>query len=101
MRQREEIPGIDMPQPVRRIEAADKARQMMQVPKDEPEGSIFKKLTTRIPSEQFEWLSEQPKAYRGRNPARPRVTIEELITIALGHLRDSKDLDAVIAKHRS
>jgi hypothetical protein len=27
----------DMPQPVRRIEAADKARQMMQVPKEEPD----------------------------------------------------------------
>jgi hypothetical protein len=101
MRQREEIPAIDMPQPVRRIEAADKARQMMQVPKEGPEGPVFKKLTTRIPCEQFEWLIQQPKAYRARNPARPRVTIEELITIALDHLRESKDLDGVIAKHRA
>lgn len=101
MRQREELPAIDMPQPVRRIDAVGKARQMMQVPKEEPDGPSFKKLTTRIPVEQFEWLSQQPKGYRVRNPSRPRVTIEELITIAIDHLRDAKDLDVVIAKHRA
>lgn len=101
MRQREEIPAIDMPQPVRRIEAADKARQMMRVATEEPMRPTFRKLTTRVPFEQIEWLNQQPRAYRERNPTRPRVTIEELITIALDHLRDAKDLDAVIAKHRS
>lgn len=101
MSQREELPAIDMPQPVKRIEPADKARRMMQVPRDEPNGPIFKKITTRVSKEQFDWLSEQPRAYRARNTSRPRVTIEELITIALDHLRDSKDLDAVLAKHRA
>ena len=101
MRQREELPAIDMPQPARRMEAVEKARQMMQVVPGETAKPVYKKLTTRVPTEQFEWLSQQAKAYRERNPGRPRVTIEELLTIAINHLRGSKDLDSVIAKHRS
>ena len=59
------------------------------------------KLTTRLPTEQVEWLREQAKGYRERNPRRPRVTIEELIAIAVEHLREAKNLDATIAKYRS
>src|SRR5512135_2443472 len=59
------------------------------------------KLTTRLPSEQVEWLKDEAKGYRERHPRWPRVTLEELLAIAIDHLREAKDLDAVIGQHRS
>src|SRR5512135_3376225 len=59
------------------------------------------KLTTRLPSEQVEWLKGEAKGYRERHPRWPRVTLEELLAIAIDHLREAKNLDAVIGKHRS
>jgi hypothetical protein len=59
------------------------------------------KLTTRLPTDQVEWLKGEAKGYRERNPRRPRVTIEELMSIAIEHLREAKNLDALIAKYRS
>ena len=59
------------------------------------------KLTTRLPTEQVEWLKGEAKGYRERHPRWPRVTLEELIAIAIDHLREAKNLDSVIGKHRS
>ncbi|HMB02720.1 MAG TPA: hypothetical protein VKP69_03150 [Isosphaeraceae bacterium] len=59
------------------------------------------KLTTRLATEQVEWLKGEAKGYRERHPRRPRVTLEELIAIAIDHLREAKNFDAVIGKHRS
>jgi hypothetical protein len=111
MTRREEIPATgDMPQPppARRIDAAEKARQMMKPAPEPPAGqgtppeeAAFKKVTTRIPLEQFQWLKEEVKRYRQRNPKAPRVTIEGLMMVALDHLKDAKNLDGVIAKYRS
>lgn len=110
MTRKEEIPATgDMPQPpARRIDAAEKARQMIQPVELRPAGqgtppeeAAFKKVTTRIPQEQFHWLKEEVKRYRQRNPKAPRVTIEGLMMVALDHLRDAKNLDSVIAKYRS
>ena len=111
MTRRDEIPATgDMPQPpVKRIDAAEKARQMMKPVEapppagqgTSPEDTGFKKVTTRIPLEQLQWLKEEVKRYRQRNPKAPRVTIEGLMMVALDHLKDAKNLDAVIAKYRS
>jgi hypothetical protein len=111
MARKDEIPATgDMPQPpTRRMDAAEKARQMLTPPPASPpagqgEGSAeaaFKKVTTRIPLEQFQWLKEEVKRYRQRNPKAPRVTIEGLMMVALDHLKDAKNLDSVIAKYRS
>jgi hypothetical protein len=112
MPRKDEIPATgDMPQPpTRRIDATEKARQMMQpvaVPPpaagqgSEPEEAVFKKVTTRIPLEQFHWLKEEVKQYRKRNPKAPRVTIEGLMMVAIDHLKDAKNLDSVITKYRS
>ena len=62
---------------------------------------MMTKLTTRLPREQVAWLKSEAKGYRERNPRRPRVTIEELIAVAVDHPRETKDLDSVIAKYRS
>jgi hypothetical protein len=113
MPRKDEIPATgEMPQPpARRIDATEKARQMMQpvaVPPPptagqggEAEAPAFKKVTTRIPLEQFEWLKEEVKQHRKRNPKAPRVTIEGLMMVALDHLKDAKNLDSVIAKYRN
>jgi hypothetical protein len=113
MPRKDEIPATgDMPQPpARRIDATEKARQMMQpdtpppaAPAEQGEEAdilAFKKVTTRIPLEQFQWLKEEVKQYRKRNPKAPRVTIEGLMMVAIDHLKDAKNLDSVIVKYRS
>jgi hypothetical protein len=112
MPRKDEIPATgDMPQPPpRRIDATEKARQMMQsvpaAPAPAEQGgeaadAVFKKVTTRIPLEQFQWLKEEVKQHRKRNPKAPRVTIEGLMMVALDHLKDAKNLDSVITKYRS
>jgi hypothetical protein len=110
MARKDEIPATgDMPQPpARRIDATEKARQLITSvtePRAEQGGAsaeaAFKKVTTRIPQEQFQWLKDEVKRYRQRNPKAPRVTIEGLMMVALDHLRDAKNLDGVITKYRS
>jgi hypothetical protein len=110
MARKDEIPATGaMPQPpARRIDAAEKARQLIkpvEAPPAEQGGdtgeAAFKKVTTRIPLEQFQWLKDEVKRYRQRNPKAPRVTIEGLMMVALDHLRDAKNLDSVITKYRS
>jgi hypothetical protein len=62
--------------------------------------STFTKLTTRIPPDQLEWLKGEVKRYRAEHPRAPKITIEELIRVAIDNLKDAKNLDALIAKHR-
>ncbi len=66
-----------------------------------PSAPPVTKLTTRLPSEQVEWLKGEAQGYRERHPRWPRVTLEELLAIAIDHLREAKHLDSVIGKHRS
>ncbi len=112
MPRKDEIPATgDMPQPpARRIDATEKARQMMQpvTPPPSPveqgredEEPAFKKVTTRIPLEQFQWLKEEVKQHCKRKPKAPRVTMEGLVMVALDHLKDAKKLDSLITKYRS
>ena len=113
MNPREEIPAsIDLPPtPARRMGAAEKARALiMPVPDPAPAGGLgrpgdapvgtFAKLTTRVPPDQLEWLKGEAKRYRAEHPRAPKVTIEELIRVAIDHLKEAKNLDALIAKHR-
>ncbi len=88
MTRREEIPvSGDMPTPpARRIDAQEKARQLLNpgastqpVGQGEPVAdAAFKKITTRIPAEDYQWLKDEVKRYRQRNPRAPRLTIEGL-----------------------
>jgi hypothetical protein len=103
MSAREEIPAsVELPStPARRMGAADKARQMMTPAAEAPAAqSTFTKLTTRIPPDQLEWLKGEVKRYRAEHPRAPKITIEELIRVAIDNLKDAKNLDALIAKHR-
>ncbi len=110
MPRKDEIPATgDMPQPpVRRIDATEKARQLIQpavsptpVEQAEMDEPAFKKVTTKIPLEQYHWLKEEAKQYRKRNPKAPRLTIEGLMMVALDHLKDAKNLDSIVTKYRN
>ncbi len=111
MSQREEIPAsVDLPPtPARRMGAVEKARALITpvaepAPAKEPApapASTFAKLTTRIPPDQLEWLRGEAKRYRTEHPRAPKVTIEELIRVAIDHLKEAKHLDTLIAKHRT
>src|SRR4051794_34044009 len=121
MPEREKIPAsVEGPiTPPRRVDHLEKARRVQEqaqavvesppkaVTEESPappraehgDGPAFKKLTTRIPAEQVVWLTEQTKEYRKRNPRAARLTIEGLVMVAIDNLRETKNLDAVIAKY--
>lgn len=89
--------------PARRVDHLEKAQRLQDRARGrgtDAEPPVTK-LTTRLPSEQVAWLKSEAKGYRERNPRRPRATIEELIAVAVDHLRETKNLDSVIAKYRS
>jgi hypothetical protein len=117
------------PIPARRIDAAEKARQLVTArhevtppvaaptpitaaPMTRPAGegskskkqakpaTRFTKLTTRVFPEQLEWLKLEANRYREQNPRAPRVTVEELTRVALDHLREVGNLEMLIAKYR-
>jgi hypothetical protein len=89
------------PTPVRRIDAAEKARRLLSAPPAGCEGDRLAKLTTRVRAEQLSWLREEAARFRVRNPRAPRLTVEELTRVALEHLREAQDLDALVARYRS
>src|SRR5512135_508169 len=87
-----------------RVDHLAKAQRLREQARGQGEASAappMTKFTTRLATEQVAWLKAEAKGYRERNPRRPRVTLEELLAIAIDHLRAAKDLDAVIGKHRS
>lgn len=118
------------PIPARRIDAAEKARQLVAARHDvapppaiaptpintaamtRPSGegtktkkqakpaARFTKLTTRVFPEQLEWLKLEANRYREQNPRAPRVTVEELTRVALEHLREVGNLEMLIARYR-
>src|SRR3954447_16332738 len=99
MRQKEEIPAsVELPPtpPARRMEAVEKARQLMTPAAPEPPAGAQVKLTTRVPPDLIEWLKGEVKRYRAEHPRAPKVTIEELMRVAIEHLKDAKNLDALI-----
>jgi len=119
------------PIPARRIDAAEKARQLVAPPpavaakavpdpapaptdtgkrsrndtgirdrKHAAPTSRLSKLTTRVFPEQLEWLKLEITRHREQNPRAPRVTVEELTRVALEHLRETGNLENLIAKYR-
>ena len=74
----------------------DRARALVGQGGGEP-----KKATIRFQPDHLEWLRTEAKGFKVRNPKKPRLTIEELLAVAIDHLREAKSLDAIVAKHRS
>jgi len=66
-----------------------------------PSDAFFVKVGTRLPPDLVDWLKQQVAEYRRRNPHAPRLTIEELLRIAIVDLRTRGPVDKTIARYRS
>jgi hypothetical protein len=66
-----------------------------------PSDAFFVKVGTRLPPDLVDWLKQQVADYRRRNPHAPRLTIEELLRIAIVDLRARGPVDKTIARYRS
>jgi hypothetical protein len=66
-----------------------------------PSDAFFVKVGTRLPPDLVNWLKQQVTEYRRRNPHAPRLTIEELLRIAIVDLRARGPVDKTIARYRS
>jgi hypothetical protein len=51
--------------------------------------------------EQYRWVKEEIKGYSARNPKRPRLTVDLLMRVAIDHLKETGNFDAIVAKHLS
>lgn len=102
MKTREEIAAhVPMPPtPTRRLDTAEKARQLIGASPGGPAGDRLVKLTTRVRPEQMAWLREEVFRFRSRNRRAPRLTVEELTRIAIDHLREAQNLDGLVARYR-
>ena len=63
--------------------------------------AFFVKVGTRLPPDLVDWLKQQVADYRKRNPHAPRLTIEELLRIAIVDLRARGPVDKTVARYRS
>lgn len=66
-----------------------------------PSDAFFVKVGTRLPPDLVDWLKQQVQEYRRRNPHAPRLTIEELLRIALVDLRARGPVDKTVARYRA
>lgn len=66
-----------------------------------PSDAFFVKVGTRLPPDLVEWLKQQVQGYRKRNPHAPRLTIEELLRIAIVDLRARGPVDRTVARYRA
>ncbi len=100
------------PTPARRTDAAGKVEELLgQGRKADSQDTPRKttrsrqgsqvKITARVFPEQVQWVKDEIKRYGARNPRRPRLTIDLFMRVAIDHLRDAEDLDAVVTRHLS
>lgn len=66
-----------------------------------PSDALFVKVGTRLPPDLVDWMKQQVTQYRRRNPHAPRLTIEELLRIALLELRARGPVDKTVARYRA
>jgi hypothetical protein len=85
----------------RRADPADRAAALMGAVEPGPTGPDGTcKLTTRVRSDQLTWLQEQARTYHRRHPRAPRLTIEELIRLAVDQLQEAPHLDGLVGRYR-
>jgi hypothetical protein len=123
MSRKEEIQtSVGIPSmPARRTDAAGKAEELLGQGRkaDGQDESIGKKartgkttgrktgtadidkITARVLPEQGQWVRDEVKRYAARHPRRPRLTIDLLMRVAIDHLREAEDFDAVVTRHLS
>jgi hypothetical protein len=85
----------------RRADPADRAAALMGAGEPGPAGpDATCKLTTRVRADQLAWLQDQARTYHRRHPRAPKLTIEELVRLAVDQLREAPHLDGLIGRYR-
>ena len=84
----------------RRADPADRANSLLAGADQAAAGPETCKLTTRVRADQLAWLQEQARTYHRRHPRAPKLTIEELVRLALDQLRESPHLDGLVNLYR-
>jgi hypothetical protein len=79
--------------------AAQKALKLVQ-PQKTNVTERYERLTARVLPAQIRWVREQAYAYTTNHPHRPRLTQDELIRLAIEHLRKTKNLDQLVDQYR-
>jgi hypothetical protein len=114
MKREEIITDVEMPSMQgRRLDAGEKAEQLIregqaQVAQTAAPAKSGRskppaqpKITARVFPEQYRWVKEEIKGYSARNPKRPRLTVDLLMRVAIDHLKEANNFDAIVAKHLS
>lgn len=100
MNGREQIrSSVPLPAP-RRTDPAERAAAMIAGTEPSPTGAETCKLTTRVRADQLAWLQEQSRTYHRRHPRAPKLTIEELVRLAVDQLRETPHLDGLVTRYR-
>jgi hypothetical protein len=84
----------------RRADPADRAASLLAGVEPAPAGLETCKLTTRVRADQLAWLQEQARTYHRRYPRAPKLTIEELVRLAVDQLRESPHFDGLVTRYR-
>ena len=71
---------------------------MASVPTETKDG--LKKLTTWIRPDQTEKLKNEARAFKTRHTRAPKLTISELVRIAIDRLPDGEELDELVRAYR-
>lgn len=100
MNGREQIRSSVPLAPPRRSDPAERAAALITGTQPTPAGPETCKLTTRVLAEQLAWLQAQARTYHRRHPRAPKLTIEELVRIALDQLREVPHLDGLVTRYR-
>lgn len=99
MNGREQIRSSVPLTPPRRTDPAERATALMERSTPaEADGTC--KLTTRVRADQLAWLHEQARTYHRRHPRAPKLTIEELVRLAVDQLRELPHIDGLVGKYR-
>jgi hypothetical protein len=106
MKRKEEIvTSIALPlTPTKRVDAAAKAEQLLTAGMPgqggrDAEKAGLPKITGRVFPEHIAWVKDAVRGYSRRHPRRPKLTVDLLVRLALDHLKDAKDFDAVITRY--
>lgn len=100
MNGREQIRSSIPLAPPRRADPAERAAALVSGAVHVPPGPETCKLTTRVRADQLAWLQEQARTYHRRHPRAPKLTIEELVRLAVDTLRETPHMDGLIGRYR-
>jgi hypothetical protein len=61
----------------------------------------YQKVTARVIPDQVSWLRKEVKQYTEKNPMKPKLTMDELMRIAVEHLREAGSVEKLVSKYRA